>query len=140
MEKYCELVAWTRNISEAENARLVMLPSLECEMNADFLKDLGNVHRQEYKFSGAISTGLAMQGIQACERMSRFKILTGDFGGGIRYLFFAAHYCTKAKGLKNEFLRLCETALALAKKHKREDILQEFKPRKLLDIYRETAH
>ena len=139
MEKNYELVAWTRNISDAENARLVMIPSLECEVQADLFNDLGDIHREEYKFCDVISTDLAMRAIKACESISRFKILTGNFGDGVRYLFFAAHYCVKANGLNDELDRLCEKAVALAKKHNREDILQEFKPQMILKLYFKQA-
>ena len=139
VEKNYELAAWTRNISDAENARLVMIPSLECEVQADLINDLGNIHREEYKFNDVISTDLATKAIKACENISSFKILTGNFGDGIRYLFFAAHYCVKANSLNDELVRLCEKAVTLAKKHKREDILQESKPQLILNLYVKQA-
>ena len=139
MEKNYELVAWTRNISDAENARLVMIPSLECEVQADLIKDLGNIHREEYKYTDAISIALATKAIKTCENISGFKILTGNFGDGVRYLFFAAHYCVKANGLSDELGRLCEKAVVLAKKHNREDVLQEFKPQMILKLYFKQA-
>ena len=35
MEKKYQLVAWTENVSDNENGRLHMLPSLECEVQSD---------------------------------------------------------------------------------------------------------
>ena len=86
--------------------------------------------------------------------MSRFEILTGHPGDGIRYLFFAAQYCiweddsnwaywdtdlgsyTYFCGeLRDEFVRLCEEGLRLAKKFRREDVLQEGKPKQFLELY-----
>ena len=157
MEKKYELVAWTRNISDAENARLVMIPSLECEVQSDLVADISDIHREEYRTKGFISTDLAIKAIRALENFSRFEILTGHFGNGIRYLFFAAQYCMwendynwafldKDKrhsphfgDLKGEFFRLCEKALALAKKYNREDVLMEHKPDMILDIYHEAV-
>ena len=92
MERNYQLVAWTQNITDNENARLYMIPSLECEVQADLITDLAFIHREEYKFDGPISLDLARRAIKAYENMSRFEILTGHPGDGIRYLFFAAKY------------------------------------------------
>ena len=86
--------------------------------------------------------------------MSRFEILTGHPGDGIRYLFFAAKYCIMEDDLnwayydtdlgsysyfcgelRHEFVRLCKEGIRLAKKYRREDILQEEKPRHMLELY-----
>ena len=88
--------------------------------------------------------------------MSRFEILTGHHGDGIRYLFFAAQYCIWEEDsnwtywdtdlgsysyfcgeLRHEFVRLCEEGLRLAKKYRREDILQERKSKQMLELYYE---
>ena len=156
MEKKYQLVAWTENIADSDNARLYMTPSLECEVNSDLVKDLSYVHREEYKFDGPISIDLARRAVRACENMSRFKILTCHPGDGIRYLFFAAKYCILEDDfnwayydtdlgnysyfcgeLRHEFVRLCEEGVRLAKKYKREDILQERTPKHMLDMYLE---
>jgi hypothetical protein len=92
MERKYQLVAWTQNITDNENARLYMIPSLECEVQADLITDLAFIHREEYKFNGPISLDLARRAIKAYENMSKFEILTGHPGDGIRYLFFAAKY------------------------------------------------
>lgn len=86
--------------------------------------------------------------------MSRFEILTGHPGDGIRYLFFAAKYCILEDDfnwayydtdlgsyscfcgeLRHEFVRLCEEAMRLARKYMREDILQEKMPGHMLELY-----
>ena len=144
MERNYRLVAWTENITDSQSARLYMIPSLECEVQADLLTDLTIIHREENKNHGHISLDLARRAIKACENMSRFEILTGHPGDGIRYLFFAANYCIWdtslgsysyiCEELRHEFIRLCEEGLRMAKKYRREDILQEFKPKKMLEM------
>ena len=93
MERKYQLVAWTENITDNENARLYMIPSFECEVQADLITDLTFIHQEEYKFHGPISLDLARRAVKAYENMSGFEILTGHPGDGIRYLFFAAKYC-----------------------------------------------
>ncbi len=154
MEKKYQLVAWTENISSDENARLYMIPSLECEVQASLISDLAFIHQEEYKSHGPISLDLARRAIRAYENMSRFEILTGHPGDGVRYLFFAAKYCIWEDDcnwayydtglgsysyfcgeLRHEFVRLCEKGMRLAKKYRREDILQERKPKSMLEMY-----
>jgi hypothetical protein len=84
MERKYQLVAWTENITDNENARLYMIPSLECEVQADLITDLGIIHREEHKSHGHISLDLARRTIKAYENISRFEILTGHAGDGIR--------------------------------------------------------
>ena len=139
MERNYQLVAWTENITDKEDARLYMIPSLECEVQADLVTDLTFIHREEYKFDGPVSLDLARRAIPAYERMSRFEILTGHFGDGIRYLFFGAKYCIWEDDfcgeLRHEFIKLCEEGIRLAKKFRREDVLQECKPKQMLEMY-----
>ena len=154
MERKYQLVAWTENITDKEGARLHMIASLECEVQADLVTDLTFIHKEEYKFNGPVSLDLARRAVKAYESMSRFEILTGHTGDGIRYLFFAAQYCiweddsnwaywdtdlgsyTYFCGeLRHEFVRLCEEGMRLARKYKREDILQEKKPKHMLELY-----
>ena len=156
MERKHQLVAWTQNVNDNENARLYMIPSLECEVLADLVTDLTFIHQEEYKFDGPISLNLARRAVRAYERMSGFEILAGHPGDGIRYLFFAARYCILEDEwnwayydtdlgsysyfcgeLRHEFARLCEEGLRLAKKFRREDVLLERKPREMLELYYE---
>ena len=154
MDRKYQLVAWTENISDKENASLYMIPSLECEVQADLVTDLTFIHQEEYKFHGPISLDLARRAVLAYENMSRFEILAGHLGDGIRYIFFAARYCILEDDfnwayydtdlgsysyfcgeLRHEFVRLCEEGMRLAKKYRREDILQEVKPKQMLELY-----
>ena len=145
MERKYQLVAWTENICDSENARLYMAPSLESEVQASLISDLALIHKEEYKSHGTISYNLARRAVKAYENMSRFDIFTGHPGDGIRYLFFAAQYCiwedetnrTFREKLRLEFARLCEKGMHLAKKYRREDVLLEKKPRHMLELYYE---
>ena len=150
MERKYQLVAWTENITDKENARLRMIPSLECEVQADLVTDLTFIHREEYKSVGPVSLDLARRAILAYDRMSGFEILTGHLGDGIRYLFFAAEYCIRGNyntdhgsysyvcgELRHEFIRLCEEGLRLTKEFRREDVLQEGKPKQMIELYYE---
>lgn len=156
MERKYQLVAWTENSCDNEHSRLYMIPSLESEVQASLIEDLTRIHKEEYVSHGVISIDLARRAIKAYENMSRFEILTGHLGDGIRYLFFAAQYCILEDDcswayydtdlgsysyfcgeLRHEFIRLCEEGLRLAKKFSREDVLQERKPRLMLDMYSE---
>ena len=158
MERKYQLVAWTQNITDKEDARLYMIPSLECEVQADLVTDLTFIHREENKSHGYISLDLARRAVLAYERMSRFEILSGHPGDGIRYLFFAAWYCIWEDDrdwvyydtdlgsysyfcgeLRHEFIRLCEEGMRLAKKFRREDILQVEKPKRILEMYYEQT-
>lgn len=152
MERKYQLVAWTENSSDSGSARLYMIPSLESEVRAALIDDLAKIHREEHESGGGISLDLARRAIRAYENMSRFEILTGHPGNGIRYLFFAAQYCILEDEcnwgyydtdhgtfsyfcgeLRHELVRLCEEGLRLAKKFRREDVLHEVKPRLMLE-------
>ena len=154
MERNYQLVAWTENVTDNENARLYMIPSLESEVQASLIEDIAQIHKEEYRRHGVISIDLARRAVRAFENMSRFKILTGHQGDGIRYLFFAAQYCILEDDcnwayydtdlgsysyfcgeLRHEFVRLCEEGMRLAKKFKREDVLLEKKPKHMLELY-----
>lgn len=158
MERKYQLVAWTENSCDNENSRLYMIPSLESEVQASLIGDLARIHKEEHAVHGFISIDLARRAVKAYENMSRFEILTGHSGDGIRYLFFAAQYCIWEDdsnwtymdtdlgsysyfcgGLRHEFVRLCEEGLRLAKKFSREDVLQERMPKLMLDMYCEQA-
>ena len=93
MERKYQLVAWTENATDSENARLFMTPSLKSEAQASLIEDIAEIHKEERRSHGIISIDLARRAVTAFEKMSRFEILTGNSGEGIRYLFCAARYC-----------------------------------------------
>ena len=159
MERKYQLVAWTENIADNGEARLYMIPFLESEVQASLISDLAFIHTEEHKSHGRISLDLARRAIRAYENISRFEILTGHYGDGIRYLFFASRYCIWEDDcnwayydtghgcysyfcgeLRHEFVRLCEEGIRLAKKYRREDVLQERTPGRMLELYFEHTH
>lgn len=150
MERKYQLVAWTADSRVDGKARLYMIPSLEREVEISLVNDLAQIHKEVHKSNGHVNIDLARRAIKAYENMSRFKLLTGHTGDGIRYLFFAARYCIRedlsngnfhgtysysSNELRYEFVRLCEEGRHLAKKLGREDILLETKPKLMLEIY-----
>ena len=156
MERKYQLVAWTEKLTDKEDVKLYMIPSLESEVQASLISDLAWIHKEEYKCHGVISIDLARRAVRAYENMSRFEILTGHYGDGIRYLFFAAKYCILEEDfnwicrdtdldsythlceeLRHEFVRLCEEGLRLVKKYKREDILLEKRPKQMLKLFKD---
>ena len=158
MERKYQLVAWTKNSNDNENARLYMIPSLEREVQADLAADLTSIRQEEYKLNGPVSLDLARRAVLTYERLSRFKILSGHPGDGIRYLFFAAQYCVLEDDcnwvyydtdlgsysyfcgeLRHEFIRLCKEGIRLARKYRHEDVLLEGKPKQMLEMYYEQT-
>ena len=156
MEKKHQLVAWTENICDDEKARLYMVPSLRSEVQASLFDDLVRIHREVHRSGGRVSENLARRAIRAYEKMSRFELFTGNIRGAIRYLFFAAQYCIWEDDcnwtyygtdlgsysyfcgvLRHEFVRLCEEGIRLAKNWQCEEVLQEKKPRQMLELYYE---
>ena len=163
MEKKYQLVAWTKNIADKENARLYMIPSLESEVRASLIDDIARIQIEEDKRHGAISNDLAIRALRAYMNMARFEILAGHPGDGIRNLFLAAQYCIWEDScnwddcnwvyydtdlgsysywcgkFRREFEMFCQEAVALARKHGQEHIFQEDTPKRMLEIYREQT-
>ena len=122
MERKYQLVAWTRNITDKDNARVLMVPSLEHEMQLELIDDIGNSRREESK------------NIRALEKMAWFKILTGHYSDGVRHLIFAARRC---KRRRHELVRLFEEARKQAREHRCEHVLQEDRAKEVLEMYLE---
>ena len=87
MEKNYQLVAWTRKITDRENARLYMIPSLECEVQADLVTDLTFIRQEEYKFDGPVSLDLARRAVRAYEKMSEFETFAWQRNPGVKISF-----------------------------------------------------
>ena len=156
MERKYQLVAWTRNVADLENARLCMVPSLEFEMQAPFISELCECHQEEIRKHGHITPDLAKRTVTAYEKSARFEFLTGHYGDGLRFLCRAALYCVWSDEfnwtyydndlgtysffcgeLRHEFMRLCEEVISLANKYSRHDVLLEKGPEQVMDIYQE---
>ena len=156
MEKKYQLVAWTRNITDKENARLCLIPSVENDLLEPMVTEISQCRKAEKKAGGEISLKLARRFVRAYERSARFDILTGHMDSAVRFLLKAADYCIYEDSfnwnywdtdlgnysyfcgeLRHEFVRLCEEAISLARKHGFEYILQEPCPKRTISLYLE---
>ncbi len=150
-KKY-QLVAWTRNSSDRENAGLSLIPSLEWELQEPYFTEIARCRAEEEK-KGRMDVRLARRYIRAYEESSRFLILTGHCADGIRFLCSAAMCCIQPEDsnwayvhtgdgcivtycgkLKGEFLRLSGLAVSLAQKYGQEHVLRESVPRQMTDL------
>ncbi|MGM9765895.1 MAG: hypothetical protein ACI3ZO_06020 [Candidatus Cryptobacteroides sp.] len=155
MGKNYQLVAWTDNISDSENGRLGMIPSLHYEMQEPYIREIGRCQAEERK-AGTVSTVLARRYVRAYEENAEFMFLTGFSGDGIRSLFKAASYCIDDEDLNwayidtdlgsytyycgplsHEFDRLCRKCIRMMEKYSRTDILLEDEPKYVMGIYNE---
>ena len=159
MEKKYQLVAWTKNITDKENARLYVIPSVKQNLIEPLIRELAECRNLQEKDGGYIDVALARRFIRVYEQSARLEILTGNIGQAIRYLLQAADYCILEDGgvnwvyydtdlgnysyycgeLRNEFLRFCEEALSLALKYGFEPILDETAPKRTLEFYWEQT-
>lgn len=158
MEKKYQLVAWTKNIADKENARLYAVPSLEQELQGPFIDEICRC-RGEEESNGYISLELAERFVRAYEQAARFELLTGHIDQAIRLLFLAADYCIYDEDnnwlcydsnlgrsyycvcgeLRHEFARLCEEAVSLAGKYGFEYVLNEDGPKRIREMYLEDT-
>ena len=156
MEKKYQLVAWTRDITDEENARLYVVPSVELDLIEPLITEVTECRRQQEKDGGHISLELARRFIRVYEQSARLDILTGNIDHAIRFLLQAADYCIWEDDLnwayydtdlghysyfcgelRHEFVWYCEQAISLARKHGFEHILEEKRPKRTLELYRE---
>ena len=159
MEKKYQLVAWTKNITDNENARLYVIPSVKNDLIEPLITEVTKCRKLEEKDGGYISLDLARRFIRAYEKSARLEILTGNIGDAIRFLLLAADYCILEDdrnwvyydtdlgsysyfcgALSNEFVYYCEKAISLARKFGFEYILEEQKSKRTLKLYREHTH
>ena len=158
MGKKYQLVAWTKNITDNENARLYVIPSVKNDLIEPLITEVNKCRKLEEKDGGYISLDLARRFIRAYEKSARLEILTGNIGDAIRFLLLAADYCILEDDrnwvyydtdlgnysyycgeLRNEFIRYCEEALSLAHKYGFEQILDEKNPKRTLEYYWEQT-
>ena len=156
MEKKYQLVAWTKDIADKENARLYVVPSVELDLIEPLFTEVTECRRQQEKDGGYISLELARRFIRVYEQSARLDILTGNFDHAIRFLLQAADYCIWEDSfnwayydtdlgsyfhfcgeLRHEFVWYCEEAIALAKKHGLEHVLEEKRPKRTMELYQE---
>ena len=162
MEKKYQLVAWTKNITDKENARLYVIPSVKHDLTEPFITEVTECRNQQEKDGGYVNTELARRFIKVYEQSARFEILTGNIADAIRFILQAADCCIEEDAwnddlnwvyydtdlgsysyfcgkLRNEFIRYCEEALSLAHKYRFEQILEEDTPKRTLELYWEQT-
>ena len=158
MEKKYQLVAWTRNITDKDNARVYLVPSVKSDLIEPLAKELAECRKQEEEDGGYISIELARRFIKVYEQSARLEILTGNIDQAIRFFLKAADYCLLEDyfnwvyydtdlgsyshfcgQLRHEFCWYCEKALSLASKYGREHTLEEERPKRTLDHYLENT-
>ena len=154
MEKKYQLVAWTKDITDKENARLYVVPSVKYDLDEPLIKEVSECLKQQEKNGGYISTKLARRFIKVYEKSARLEILTGNIDQAIRFYLQAADYCIWEDdlnwayydtdscsyscfcgALRHEFVWYCEKALSLAHKYGFELILKEERPKRTLNLY-----
>ena len=59
MEKKYQLVAWTKNITDRENARLYVVPSVELDLMEPLITEVSECQRLQKKDGGRVSPQLA---------------------------------------------------------------------------------
>ena len=91
MEKKYQLVAWTKNITDKENARLYVVPSVMCDLIEPLLKEVTQCRKKQAKDGGHISLELARRFIKVYEQSAELEILTGNIDQAIRFFMQAAY-------------------------------------------------
>lgn len=133
MEKNYEIVAWTKNISDSENARLYVTDlDVEWALLSPLCDEVSECYKELKKNGGMMSTGLARRFAKVYEDSARLDLFMGKVDYAIRFYLQAAGYCDK---LPYEFRRLCEEALSIARKYRFEHVLKEEKCKAILQPY-----
>ena len=154
MEKKYQLVAWTKNITDKENARLYVVPSVKSDLIKPLIKEIAKCRKQMEKDNGHVSLELARRFIRVYEQCAELEILTGNIAQAIRFFLLAANYCTWEDSfywdyydtdlgsypvfygnLRREYKWYCEKALSLARKYGFEYVLDEKNPKLTLKFY-----
>ena len=159
MEKKYQLVAWTKNITDKENARLYVIPSVKLDLIEPLITEITECRNHLEKDGGHISIELARRFIKVYEQSARLEILTGNIAQAIRFLLQAADYCIFEDcgvnwvyydtdlgnysyfcgKLRHEFFYYCEEALSLAHKYGLEQVLDEKSNKWTLEHYWEQT-
>ena len=156
MEKKYQLVAWTENVRDGRNVRLDVVPSVENELIEAYANEVEECRRRLKKNGGRMDRQTAERFVRVYEQSARFDILVGNMASAIRFLLLAADYCIFEDDLnwayydtdlghysrfcgelREDFVRLCEEALTLAREHGFEHILNEEASRHTLKLYLE---
>ena len=140
MEKKSELVAWTKNITDMENARLYVVPEVELDLIEPLISEVTECRKEQEKAGGHISLELAQRFVRVYEQSARLDILMGNIDYAIRSLLLAAEYCIlegdqgrsdcdtdlESRGtLREQFVEFCQEAISLAGKYGFKHVLKE---------------
>lgn len=134
MEKKYELVAWTRNITNQENARLNAVPDVMIDLLEPLIDEVSEYRWEQECNGGYIDPELARRFAKVYYQSAQLDIFTGHFSYAIRFLLQAADYCCHEE-LQDEFVSHCKEALELARKNGLEYVLNEAKPKRTLALY-----
>lgn len=123
MDRKYELVAFTENVTDAENARLYMIPELELELQEPLYTKLSGCYLEKRQNNGIIDAALAQKFLSVYEECARLDFLTGHPKDGIVFLCMACEYAAMHDELAFEFIRLRDEATAMAHKHDCMEVL-----------------
>lgn len=132
MEKKYELVAWTKNINDKDNARLYVKPSVELELIGPQIDAISECRKEQKANNGHITPKLARKFARTYEEAAKLDAFTGKIDYAISFYLQAAHYCTYHFSLAQDYTRLCDEAITLAQKHGFQHILREEKHKHIL--------
>lgn len=120
MDRKYELVAWTRNVTDNENCRLYLDPSVELELIEPLVTEVSECRKIQRMNDGFIDHELAARFVRVYEQSARLDVLTGQIDSAIKFFLKAADYCVYGdEFLRQEFSSLCEEAVSLAVRHDR---------------------
>ena len=134
MEKKYELVAWTRNITNKEKARLYVVRSVENDLLEPLITKVSECRREQEKAKGHISPRLAREFAKVYEQSARLDLFLGNIDYAIKFFLMAADCCLKSSRDtdRERYSYLCAEAVSLARKYRFEHILEEAGQKNLL--------
>lgn len=159
MEKNYELVAWTKNITDPEKARLHLDPSVENEIIRPLVSEVSKCFKIKQDNNGYISLKLAKRFVRVYLQSARLDIFIGHIDTAIRFLLKAAEHCIIdkwqgqtllnsdvnphtmiRKELIGDFACICEEIISLSKRYGFEYILDEKRNQRVIDLYLEYIY
>lgn len=123
MERKYELVAFTQKVTDAENARLHMIPELELELLEPSYAMVCECRKEEKLNNGIIGPALAQKYLCIYEECARLDFLLGYPKYGTSFLCKACEYAAMHDELAFDFIRLRDEAIAMARKYDCMEVL-----------------
>ena len=125
MDRKYELIAFTKDITDAENARIFMTEDLEWTLREPFHDLVYKCQRKEKEKNSIIDLTLAQEYVSAYEKCARFEFLVGDDKYGVIFLSKACEYAAPHDELADDFIRLRNETIATARKYGYTDLLRD---------------